>query len=256
MSFCRFLEVNVWRDLAGTLVATSEASALPASSTQNTDRRFVWRSLSQTADQVLTRDLGASTAIDYAAVANVRRQGGGILKLYQAGTGASPGAWTLVATFGTEDPETRISVVTFASVSARHWKLEWANGVPATPDYAECGYVGLGSAFEPSRACIVPVPWQLVDPSVGRASVDGQLSFTTRTSFAAGQLFFRAVDETDLGYFRSMRRSLGRKTPFFFSLDSSLGNQQWLMRFAGDLAVDRRPVPGRYDVSFDWQEAL
>lgn len=254
-SYCAFLEVNDWVTGGGTLVATSAASALPAAATQDPERTYVWRSLEQTADQVLTRDFGASRVVGYCAVANVRRQNGGALKLYQGGVGGSP-SWNLVATFGDEDAETRMAVVTFAPLAARHWKLEWTNAVPATPDYAECGYVGLGSAFEPTRACIVPVPWMLIDPSVPRTSVDGQASFTTRTSFASGSLAFRSVSEADLTSFRSMRRSLGRKKPFFFSLDTGHTNQQWLMRFAGDLEITRRPVPGRYDVAFDWQEAL
>lgn len=252
---CGFLGVNEWATGDGTLVASSEASALPASATQEAERTYVWRSLEQTADQYLIRDFGGDKTINFVAVANVRRHNFGPLKLWEGGSGVSP-AWSLVATLPDEDPDVRMSSVVFSPVTARHWKLEWTNAVPAAPNYVECGYVGLGSTFEPSRACQVPLPWDLIDPSVARASVDGQQSYTPRTPFAAGEIAFTSVSEADLTSFRSIRRSLGRKTPFFFVLDSSHGYQQWLMRFAGDLEVTRRHVPGRYDVAFGWQEAL
>ena len=254
MAVCLLLIDNEWSISAGTLVATSEAAAMPASLTQVPERTKPWRSLSQTADQVLTRDLGSGRAVTYVAVANVRLQNGGSLKVYQGGTGGAP-AWSLVATFPAQDPDTRMAVCTFATITARHWKLEFVNGVPATPDYAECGYVGLGTAFSPTRACVVPVPWQPVDPSVKSSSVDGQQSYTTRTIYAAGAFLFRAINESDLTSFRSLYRSLGRKTPYFFSMDSSLGNQQWLMRIDSGLRVERRHVPGRYDLSYSWEEA-
>jgi len=256
MTFCHFLETNLWSISSGTLTATSEASALPVEATQDTDRLYVWRSLTQTADQVLTRDLGAAYDVDFVAIANAKRQGGGTVKLYSGGTGGSPGAWSLVATIPAEDDETRVSCVSFASVNARHWKIEYANGVPAVADYAEAGYIGLGEAFTPSRACVLPVEWAPSDPSVGRSSVDGQQSYTRRSSFAVGGLAFKAVSESDLTAFRSLYRTVGRRVPIFFALDSSLANQQWLMRIAGDLTIARRHVPGYYDVSIDWTEAV
>jgi len=256
MAVCRFLIDNVWVTAAGALSATSEASALLATSTQNKDRTNVWRSLSQTADQALTRDLGEAMAVDNVAVANVRRLNGGDLKLYEGGSGASAGSWNLVATLPDQDEDTRLAVSSFAATTARHWKLEWTNAEPSTADYAECGYVGLGEAFEPSRACVVPVQWEPNDPSIGRSSVDGQTSFTTRTGYSSGSLVFRALSEGDLTSFRALYRGFGRRAPFFFSLDTDLGNQQWLMRFAGELTVKRRHVPGRYDLSFNWLEHL
>lgn len=253
-SYCRFLEENEWSSAIGTLTATSAATALPVTASQSPERTYVWRSLSQTADQVLTRDLTAARPCDFIAVANVRRHNAGTLKLYQGGTGASP-SWSLVATLPDEDEETRLAVATFESVAARHWKLVFENGNPGDADYAECGYVGLGAAFEPSRACVVPVAWTPVDPSIESASVDGQASYTSRTPYAEGDLLFKAIDEADLTAFRSLYRTVGRRIPFFFALDTSLGHQQWLMRCAGDLIIRRRPVPGRYDVSFSWREA-
>lgn len=252
---CGFLATNEWSAAGGSLTATSAAAGLPAAATQDTERTYVWRSLSQTADQVLTRDLGSSKAVTYCAAANVKRQGGGTLKLYQGGTGGSPGAWTLVATLPDQNANSRIGVATFASVSARHWKLEWANGVPATPDYAECGYIGLGLAFEPTRACQVPVPFTLVDPSIPQSSPDGQTSFTVRTPYATGTMAFKALSQADHDSFETMRLALGVRTPFFFSLDTGYTKQQWLMRFAGDLAFERRHVPGRYNLGFEWTEA-
>lgn len=254
MTFCHFLADNEWT--GATLTASSAASALPAAATQDTDRLYPWRSLSQTADQTLIADLGAAASIDFWAVANIKRQNSGAVKLYQGGSGGSPGAWSLVATLDAEDAETRLAVEVFAAVSARHWKVEWTNGNGAVADYAEAGYIGLGAAFTPSRACSTPVPWSPTDPSVARASVDGQESYTRRTSYAAGSLLFRSVSETDLDGFRSLYRTVGRRTPFFFALDADLGNQKWLMRLAGELEIRRRPVPGRYDVSIDWREAL
>ena len=252
MGFCRFLQTNAWREGAGTLVATSEALALPAAATKDTDRTFVWRSLSQVGDQSLIRDLGVATAATFAGIANLKRQNGGDVELYEGGTGGSP-SWNLVGAFPAQDDDTRLSTLFFDSISARHWKIQWTNGGAA--DYAEAGYIGLGTMFEPSRLCQVPIDWTPIDPSILRTSVDGQVSVTTRTRYAVGGLSFLSINESDLTTFRSMQRSLGRKTPFFFALDTGLSYFQWLMRFSSDPKYTRRHVPGRYNVEFDWEES-
>src|SRR5262245_34665461 len=105
---CAFLPVHEWSAAGGTLAATWAAAALPASARQDTERTYVWRSLSQAADQLLARDLGSAKAINYVATANVKRQGGGTLKLYEAGTGAGPGAWNLVTTLPAQNANSRI----------------------------------------------------------------------------------------------------------------------------------------------------
>jgi hypothetical protein len=254
VAFCRFAYDNRWPLSSGTLVASSAASGLPAAASQNPDRTYVWRSLNQTANETLTRDLGSSVACTVVAVANVRPKNAGAVKLYEGGTGSSPGSWNLVTTIAPQDQDTRVSIALFTA-TARHWRIEFENGVPAVADYAEVGYVFLGPSWEPTRHCVLPLNIQRPDPSVGRASVDGQESFTRRTKRYQGGFFFQNVNQGDFDTHLALERAVGRTTPFFFALDTSLGYQQWLMRLTSDLAVTRRTVPGRWDVSYQWKEA-
>lgn len=254
-NFSRFLWNNLWSGSSGSIAALSAASALPAAASQNPDRTYVYRSLSQTANQYLTRDLGSAQAVTALGVANVRLQNAGALKLYEGGSSASPGVYNLVATLPSQDADTRVATAAFGSVSARHWKLEWENGIPATPDYVELGFACLAAFFEPSRHPVLPLGLRRADPSVMRASVDGQQTWTQRTHFASGALVFNNAPEADLDTYRQMYRQLGRRTPFFFILDDSLGYQQWLLRFASDVDFTRKPVPGRYDVALAVEEA-
>jgi hypothetical protein len=255
MSKIRFLYDNVWADAGGTVAATSEASALSAAASQNPDRSYVWRSLSQVANQALTRDLGSSKAATCVAVANVKRQNAGTLKLQEAGIGAGPGAWNDVATIPVQDAHSRVSFAFFNSLSARHWRLLFLNGNGALADTAEVGYVHLGTYFEPTYNIMNPEIHRF-DPSVGRASVDGQSTFAQRSPFDYGDFNFDAMPEADLNSLQSIYHSVGNSTPFFVVLDTALPWMAWLLRFSSP--VRSMPVslaPIGYDVGLSWTEA-
>lgn len=253
MSYCKSLVTNRWA--SGTVTALTSASALPATNSQSPERTLVWRSESSVTGQYLLCDMGASYACDFLAVANLVRQNGEAVKLYEGGTGGSPGAYNLVATLPAQSDDTKISSIIFGSTSARHWKLEWTNTGAAA--YAEVGYVGLGAAVAFNMANATPsVTFERNDPSIESVSTDGQKSYTSRTKYYSGNLHFDFFLEADATLIHAIWNTVGKQTPFFFALDTDLLNQQWLMRMNSSVSWERRggatPI---YRVAFDWEEA-
>lgn len=252
MALCRMLIGNLWA--TGTVTASSEADALPATNSQTPERTRQWRSLLG-ASQHLLCDLGSAQACDVIFLANLVRQNGGAVELYHGGSGASPGAYTLVATLPTQDAHTRLTSLPFASTAARHWKLQWTN--PGASASAEVGYVGLGAAVPLARSCEPAVDLDRVDPSTEQASPDGQKSYTVRTGFFFGSLAFSFLSKADADRFHDSWLVVQRQIPFFFALDTTILLQQWLMRFEGNLRtrMDTGAQGVYYRVLFDWEEA-
>lgn len=263
MAKIRFLYTNLWSAAAATVVADSAAAALPASASQNPDRSYVWRSLTSNnatgsapyIHSTLDIDLGSALACSMLAIANPKViSGGGIITLYERGDAGSAGAATLVATLPAMDAESRVAIVAFASQSHRHWQVRWTNPTAAT-DYAEAGYVFLGTPFEPAVNFAVPAEGRISDPSIPVASSDGQVTVTTRTDFQAGALMFDNAATADFDAFRALYRSVGIRRNFFMFQDDTETWSAMLVRFVSDLQYRREPVHGRYTVSVGYEEA-
>ena len=204
--------------------------------------------------QTLDIDLGSVLAVTSILAANIKLIGTGVLELYQRGDAGAAGAATLVATLPTQDSDTRVAFAFFASQSHRHWQLKWTNPTAAS-DYAEVGYVHLGTYLEPTVNVRVPMPASRRDPSVGTRSVDGQQTFVERTASFAGAWAFADAPETDLTNLRTVYRTVGVRTPIFAVLDTSLTWTAWLLRLASEIHCDFGELTGRYSIGVTWEEA-
>lgn len=248
----RLLYSNMWNLSTSVASALSSANAMPAASAQNPDRRAPWRSLTQTADQWNKVDLGSTMTPTCAAIANPRLQNAGTLKLQSSPDNA---AWTDVATFPAADPDTNVSIVFFTATGRRYYRVYSTNGNGAVADYAELGYVFLGTYLEPTAKPIEP-QISRPDPSVERASEDGQKSYAARSTFAYGAFqFFMA--QTDVDNLRTVFRTVGMRTPFFLVLDTTATWLQWLARFSSELSVSLRATVsgGLHTVTISFEEA-
>lgn len=246
---------NEWAKTSAILTASSAAAALPAAATQNPDRSYVWRSVAGTGSATLDVDFGAAVAVECIALANVKRIGAGVVELYQRGSAGSPvgGDGTLVATVPSQDRDTRAAAAFWASQSFRHWRIKFTNPGAAS-DYAEIGYVHLGTYFEPTANPIVPADMQRIDPSVETASIDGQTSTASRTKFYAGRWQFRQIPDAQLDQYRAMFDALGVSGRLFQVLDTSRGWMCWYAKFAGPLEVGLEVLDGRYALGQPWVE--
>ena len=252
MARIRFMDGsrNFWTALASTLTASSAAAGLPASYSQHQDRSKVWRSVTGTGAATIDIDLGSSQALTCVAVANVKLVGAGTLTLY---TGASLGAeTTTVGVLPTQDRDTRTAFL-FFTATGRYWRLKWSNPGAAS-DYAEVGYVHLGTYFEPAQNVRVPVDIARLDPSVSSESVDGQATFARRTKVFSGAWVFQEVPEAQLDTYRSLWDALGVSGAFFQVLDDGLPWTSWYARLTGQLGVQLSVLQGRYNTGLAWQE--
>lgn len=244
---------NLWTAVSSVLTASSSATALPVGNTQHPDRSKVWRSATGTGTPTIDIDLGSAQAVTCVIVANVKLVGAGVLELYQRGSSASPGAATLVATLPTQDSETRAAFAFFNSVSFRHWQLKWTNPGSAS-DYAELGYIHLGTYFEPTQNVIVPTDAARKDPSVLSSSVDGQVTVRRRTAFADGAWVMQEVPEAQLDLYRAMWNAMGVGGVFFQVLDTSLTWTCWMARSMGEFRKQFGVLAGRYNIGLPWEE--
>lgn len=249
----RFLSSNRYNTSATVLAASSAAAALPVGATQNPDRSYVWRSLTQTGVQTIDIDLGSVLAVTSIAVANVKLVGTGGLELYERGDAGSPGAATLVATLPAQDRDTRTAFAFFTSQSHRHWQLKWTNPTAAS-DYAELGYAFLGTYTEVARNIRVPASIRRPDPSQAVVSVDGQKVFRRRTKYFTGTWEFLEVGESELSTHRALFDAIGVGTPHFVVLDTSLAWSCWFARFVEALEFALSELAGRYNVGLAWEE--
>ncbi len=234
-----------------TLTASSSATALPASYLQHPDRAKVWRSLTQTGVQTMDFDLASAQDVTSVCVANLKLVGAGALQVY---SGASLGAeTTLRATITSQDRDTRAASSFFTTGNARYWRLKWTNPGSAN-DYAEVGYVHLGTYFEPLVNITVPVDIARPDPSVLVESVDGQAQAVRRTKFFRGSWVFQNIVEAQLDLYRALWDTIGVGGVYFQHLDTSLAWTCWYARNAGELTVTMSDIVGRYNVGLPWVE--
>jgi hypothetical protein len=249
----RLLYSNLWNATASTCTALSAANALPATASQNPDRTYPWRSLTQTADQWVKIDAASGITPTSCAIANPRLQNAGSLKLQRSDDNA---AWTDTGTFPAADADTRVTALFFSDGTHRYWRIYSTNGNPGVADYAETGYVHLGTYLEPTAKPQAPFDIRHTDPSVMRASEDGQVTFAARTRYAAGTIdCFMA--QTDLDNLRTVYRTVGLRTPFFLVFDTSATWLHLLARFTGDWSKALRGTVsgGLHVVSIGWEEA-
>ena len=254
MAKLRILYSNKWSASTSVLIASSAASALPGAASQNPQRTYPWRSLSQNGEQALDVDLGSVQEVSCIAVANVRLLSGGALKLQHRGDAGAAGAAVDVVTLPTQDTDSRVALAFPTASSHRHWRLLWTNPGAVT-DYAEIGYVHLGGYYEATVNFSVPSEGEDEDASVATPSLDGQKDFARRTPYATGRCDFIDVAEAQLADFRTIKRTVGAHTPFFLVMDTSLAWSAWLCRVVGGLYWRFGVMPARYTVWFDWEEA-
>lgn len=252
MANIRFLYTNKWRD--GVVTASSSAPALPAANTQDTDRTKVWRSTSGTGVQTIDIDLGAAQEVSAVAMANAKVLGTGTITLQSLGSSVAPGAPVNVVTLPVSHVYTKVTYDDFVPVTARHWRLEWSNPTAAN-DYAEVGYVFLGTPFEPSINVTVPMDSSVIDPTIIERSPGGQRTSTVYAPYAVGEAVFTYADETDRTNFETLFRTVGVHTPFFMILDDELAWTHMLIAFNGEMGEPFEEAYGRYTVSFTWEEA-
>lgn len=253
------LDLDRWSASTTVVVGTSEATALPATNTQQPDRANIWRSLVGSGEAALDADFGSVVSIDMIAVANVKRLSGGSLQLQDRGTGTTAGTASTVATITpATDDETGVVVQDVTSFTARHVRLLWTNP-ESVSDYAECGVVGIGAGFEPTQDLQWNWPTSRVDPSVRVQAPGGQVTVTQRPAYTTGSWRFLWETAADLDRLRAFYRRVGTHTPFFFAQGddfSTVVRPDWVQLFAR-LTGARGLVgitPGVFDVQLEWEE--
>ena len=255
MANIAILHSNLWSLPAAAVSATSSATGLPVTATQNPDRTYLWRSSPTTAEVMLQIDLGSAQSVSYAFLANVRRLNSSAITIEDGGSSASPGAWTNRGTLSATDPGTRIAAVklTGAPISARHWRFRFAT--TGAQDYCEVGYAGLGPGFVPAVNMSEPMDLQLVDPAQLLESPDGQRSAAPRSLYWAGSFQFYKTSDSDRGTFETLYRSFGTRVPFFAWLDQATGWQALLMRLDNQIRVrEELASPLLFTIEMDWSE--
>lgn len=221
---------------------------------QNPDRSYVYRSLTQTGVQTIDIDLGSVLAAKSCAVANLKLVGSGALELYERGDAGSPGTANLVATLPATNTDRRTAISFFNEASHRHWQLKWTNP-GADNDYAELGFCHLGSYLEPSINVSVPLPIEEIDPAVVRHSVDRQRAVATRTRYTVGRFSWMDLPNADRDNIRAMWGDHGVSTPLFAVLDTALTWTAWMIYMAENLSEQFNEVVNRYDIGWDWEES-
>lgn len=248
-----FLYNNLYAASATVLAASSAVSALPVAASQNEDRSYVWQSATGTGTPTIDIDLGAVLPVSAIALANVKLVGAGVLELYERGDAGSAGSATLVATLPASNARRRTTFAFFASQSHRHWQLKWTNPGSAS-DYAQLGYAFLGVEVEPPVNVRVPADITRIDPSVGSASVDGQLTYAQRTKYCVGAWTWDTVTEAHKEQLEDMFEAIGGSGTHFVVLDTALAWSCWYARLTGELAAPLDIVAGRYSPSIGWRE--
>ncbi len=251
---------NLWNAATAALTGSSAASALPWTNTQNPERLTVGRSATGTGEAYLDIDLGAGYAsypVTAIGVANVKLLGTGVLKLQELGVAAAPGAATDVVTLPTQHTYRKIAYAyPAAAVTKRHYRLLFTNPT-AVSDYAELGFVFLGSYFEPGVNWSAPADFAYQDPSQIRASDGGQESLRQRTPYYEAGLEFRDLSQSDFDAMHAIYDLVqGIGTPFFLVLDADQGWQNALVRFTSGIHPNRGRAYGRTSFLCSYKEWL
>ncbi len=250
----RFCYVNRFGAAGATVVASSAATNLPAAAAKNPDRSYPWRSATGIATPTLDVDFGAVAAVSLVAIANpVQFRDDAFVEIYERGDSGTAGSATQVATLPLADTQSRVSYITFATQSHRHWQLKWTNPGSNTGP-VEAGYVFMGVPYEPTVNYVAPAEHQAVDPSIPVFSVDGQVTVTRRRQYRRFSLVFDFVPEADFDAMRALFQAVGTHTPFFVSLDSNRAWSTTLVRFMTDLGSLEEVAYGRWTVMMQLEE--
>lgn len=244
---------NQWADPANTITASSAASALPATATQNPDRRYIWRSLSQIDGQWLLLTAALPIAATCCAVANLKLQNNGSVKLQSCNDGVT---WVDVGTFPAADPVRNLTFLCFAAQTNAFWRLLFVNGSGAVADYAEVGYAFLGQYFEPTINFDAPMDIQPVDLSVPGVSDSGQKTFTRKSRYDAFACQFSGAPQADADSLQAIYELAQTTVPFFLLVDTSKSALNYLARFSAAPMRRLGDLPSTFDWSAAFEEAL
>lgn len=137
--------------VAPTLTVTNEDADFPKENLQDYNRRKQWKSSTATGNKLITVDLGSASILNGVALINHNKASAvwTTVKLQEAGTAASPGAWNDVVTIDFATPlggaaDSQDFFVVFSNTNARHWRLN-IGGSTAAP---ALGVFVLGRTFE------------------------------------------------------------------------------------------------------------
>lgn len=245
---------NRYAAVTSLVSATTRALPLPVGASQNPDRRHVWRSTVNAAEDAIDVDFQSVQPVSFAAAANIKLKTGGGLILQHRGDGLTPGTAVDVVTLPAEDAGTRVAVAIFAAQSHRHWRWRFTNP-GAVADFAELGYAGLGVPFAPQVNISLPVEWRFVDPSVRTPSIDGQVTATQRTGFRAGSFRWEALAEVDRDKLvETIYRAVGTHLPVFVRITDAPAWQSVLVWLGEEVSTPFSEAIGRYDVEIPWEE--
>lgn len=207
---------NAIVDAAAVLTATSQVGNLPAVNVQDVHPTKVWRAATVTTER-LTIDAGAADAADAFAIVGHNLQAAATVTLEANTTdswGSPPFSTTLVPSVGLP------TLKTFTSQSFRWWRLTLTDAT--NPDgYVELGRLMIGTMADLSfQGRGVSVPWTDERPRADKQSVSlgGELYTDIGEEMAAYAFEFRWVDTTHRNLIRSTFRTVGRHTPFMFTL--------------------------------------
>lgn len=248
----RFLDTDHYA--GATLAATNEVAALPAAASQNTDRRFLFRSLTGTIAIDVDIDLGSVKTVDACAVANVTLFTGGALELYERGDAGSAGAASLVGTLSAEDADSRVAFLFPASSAHRHWQLKFTNPSPVS-GFCEVGFVHLGTYSELSVNVSAPFTSTLRDQSVMRRSPSGGRSTSLQPTIRMVSWSIPDAPEADRVILDTLFRAVGTRVPVFVVLDTAKAWTALLLYFLSEIQVNFAQLDGRYDLIMDAEEA-
>lgn len=249
---------NLWNCSAATVSGSSAVSSLPWSNTQNPERTTIARSSTGTGTANVDIDLGAGYAsfpVTAIAVANVKLIGTGVLKLQERGTAGAPGAAVDVVTLPTQDSLRKIAYAFPSSLTKRHYRLLFTNPTAAS-DYAELGYVFLGSYFEPTWNYSAPADMKLEDPSEARRSDGGQETRVVRPSYYTGLCEFSDLPDADFDALEAVYARVAGGAPFFQVLDTTRPRMNCLARITDGLGAPISRAIARTSPSYHWQETL
>lgn len=245
---------NAWPSLAGTLTPSSAVAALPAAASQSPDRSYVWRSNPATGVHTLDRDFGGLVSCSAVGVANAKILAGGAIEVSHRGDGGSPGAETVLGTITAVDRDTKAATAFWSAQSHRHWRLKWTNP-GAVNDFAEVGFVHLGTYYEVPVNPSVPLEIRRMDPSLVSASADGQRTTARRSKYYAGAWAFRHVLDGQLDELRAIFDASGVGVPFFQVLDTSRAWWCWLAYQSPEIGIGLGEIDTRFGVGLTWEEA-
>lgn len=223
---------------AATITSSADATGYPKENAQNAARWKRWRSSTTTGDQNIDLDLGSSKTITFVGLVDVTQHSGGSVKA-QYWDGA---AWQDYGTF-TFSTLTGVGLV-FGNQSTQKIRILFTN-TGAVSAYVEIGAVRCGQYFQPAKQLAPGIGLIRTDPTEFSTSVDGQEMAQRRTRYYRFNGVFRLMASTDRDTFVTVYETVGRFSPFFYTVDHSNMDRCIYGRF--DQALDLDHADGSVD---------